>query len=453
MTTSSTLPLNLQPLLDFERQHLWHPYASIGNPPPVNLATDAFGTHIRLADGTELIDAISSWWTMAHGHNHPHISQAIRSQAEHLCHVMFAGFTHQPAITLAQRLAQFLPPELDRIFLADSGSIAVECAAKMAVQYMYALGQPQRCRLLALKGGYHGDTAGAMALSDPDGMHTLFQGIMPHHLFAEQPTSPFDGPWNPDDSQSLERLLDQHHDTIAAVICEPIFQGGNAMWLYHPNYLRRLRHLCDQHGVLLILDEIATGFGRTGKLFAAHHADIVPDIMTVGKALTGGSITLAATCASRHVADVISSRGSGAFMHGPTYMGNPLACAAACASLELFQTGDWKPQTAAIERHLRDSLMPLKGTHNIRDVRCLGAIGVLEVEHMPTPAQVQQNVLDTHVWLRPFGNYIYTMPPFITPADELTRITDAMAQLAERAWENRNLPPAPPADPILDIHE
>lgn len=433
--------------------HLWHPYASIQNPPPVCFATGDHGTRITLDSGQELIDAVSSWWCAAHGHRPATIVEAIRRQSEKLCHVMFGGFTHEPAAELAARLAAILPPGLDRIFLADSGSIAVECAVKMAVQYHYALGHPERSRLVALKGAYHGDTAGAMALSDPDGMHILFQNVMPHHFFAEQPATPFDGTWQDADFASMEQLLAEHASEIAAVIVEPLFQGGNAMWLYHPQYLRKLRQACDQHGVLLIFDEIATGLGRTGRRFAFEHAGVLPDIITLGKILTGGCITLAAAIASSHVAEVISSRGSGAFMHGPTYMANPLACAAANASLQLMEDYDWQGNVRRIEAQLRQELGTAAAHPNVADVRCLGAIGVLELKYIPTSKQVLDTVLATGVWLRPFGNWVYTMPPFITTAEETTQITAAMQRLAELGWENRNIPPAPPLDPILDIHE
>ena len=433
--------------------HLWHPYASIQNPPPVCFATSDHGTRITLDNGQELIDAISSWWCAAHGHRPEPIVEAIRRQSERLCHVMFGGFTHEPAAELASRLTNILPPGLDRIFLADSGSIAVECAVKMAVQYHYALGRPERSRLIALKGAYHGDTAGAMALSDPDGMHVLFQNVMPHHLFAEQPAIPFGGEWQDSDFASMEQLLDEHSGEVAAVIVEPLFQGGNAMWLYHPEYLRKLRQVCNQHGVLLIFDEIATGLGRTGRRFAFEHAGVLPDIITLGKILTGGCITLAAAIASSQVAQVISSRGSGAFMHGPTYMANPLACAAANASLQLLQDYDWQGNVRRIEAQLRSELTAYAGHPNVADVRCHGAIGVLELRHMPTAKQVLETVLSTGVWLRPFGNWVYAMPPFITTAAETKQIPDAMKRLADLGWQNRDTPPVPPLDPILDIHE
>jgi adenosylmethionine-8-amino-7-oxononanoate aminotransferase len=413
-----------------DRQHVWHPYASMASPPPVSMAVAAQGTKIRLADGTELIDAVSSWWCAAHGHNPPEIVSAIQAQAERMCHVMFAGFTHEPAIELANALLKQLPKGLNKIFFADSGSIAVECAAKMAVQYQVARGQTKRCHLAALKGGYHGDTLGAMALSDPNGMHTLFKGILPQHFFAEQPKIRFGATWDDADFESMRLLLGQQGEKIAAVIVEPIFQGGNAMWFYHPEYLRKLRKACDEQGILLIFDEIATGFGRTGKRFALEHAGVLPDILTVGKILTGGCVSLAAAITTQHVAETLCSGSMGAFMHGPTYMANPIACAAGCASMRLMESYDWQGAVLRIERELKEQLEPYRSLPNVKDVRVLGAIGVLELEEMPSPEQVHALVHATGVWLRPFDHYLYAMPPFITSSEEISRITQAMGRLA-----------------------
>ncbi|MBQ6352581.1 MAG: adenosylmethionine--8-amino-7-oxononanoate transaminase, partial [Lentisphaeria bacterium] len=375
-----------------DRRHLWHPYAPIVEPPPVNGAVSASGTRIRLADGTELVDGVSSWWCAAHGHNHPEILRAIREQSEKLSHVMFAGFTHEPATTLAQELIRKLPAGLDAIFLADSGSIAVECAAKMAVQYQFARGKSGKSQLAALKGGYHGDTIGAMALSDPGGMHTMFREILPRHHFAEQPRCRFDGAWDDADFVSMRELLDRYADELAAVIVEPVFQGANAMNFYHPEYLRRLRRCCDEHDVLLIFDEVATGFGRTGKLFAMDHAGVTPDIVCLGKILSGGMITLACAVASRQVAETISENGRGAMLHGPTFMANPLACAAATASLKLLDRYDWQVKVGRIETELREQLAPAREFPHVRDVRALGAVGVIEVDRLPSPARVREVV-------------------------------------------------------------
>lgn len=430
--------------LDYDRTHIWHPYASLGNPPPVQFAKAASGVAIELADGRKLVDAVSSWWCVAHGHNHPAIVEAIRRQSERLCHVMFGGFTHDPAIELAEKLAAFAPAGLDRVFFADSGSISVEVAAKMAVQYQNALGHPERNKLVALKGGYHGDTSLCMALSDPDGMHTLFRGIMTKHFFAEKPTIPTWGTWNSVDVESLRQIVDAHGDEIAAVICEPIFQAANAMNFYHAEYLREMRRICDERGILLIFDEIAAGCYRTGPRWAHSRADVTPDIMTVGKALTGGHLTLAATLASRKVADAISAGSPSAFMHGPTYMANPLACAAACASLELFAQSDYAAKVARIERQFRDGLEPVRGKPNVRDVRVLGAAGVVEVGRLPAMADIARVIRAHGVWLRPFCNFIYAMPPLVSDEGTIDRIVGALTDLA-------SAPPGPPVEG--DFHE
>ena len=420
-------------ILEFDRCHIWHPYASIGDPPPVRLVKSARGTELTLADGSTLTDAVSSWWCVAHGHNHPAIVEAIRRQSERLSHVMFGGFTHEPAVELAEALAAIAPPGLDRVFFADSGSISVEVAAKMAVQYQNALGHPEKGKLLAMKGGYHGDTCCAMALSDPDGMHTLFRQIMPRHHFAD-----------PLDFSTVTAALDAHGDEIAAVICEPVFQAANAMRFYDPECLRKLRAICDERGLLLIFDEIAAGFHRTGPLWAAEWAGVAPDVMCVGKALTGGHITLAATLASGKVADAISAGRPGAFMHGPTYMANPLACAAGVASLKLFAEGDYGTKVKRIEGELAEQLAPCRALPNVNDVRVKGAVGIVEVRQLPARADIER-VIDRHgVWLRPFCNFIYTMPPLVTDTATIARICGAIRDLA--ACE-----PGPPPDG--DFHE
>ena len=416
--------------LEYDRSFIWHPYASLKDPPPVRLAKAARGVEIELDDGKKLIDAVSSWWCVAHGHNHPAIVEAMRQQSERLCHVMFGGFTHEPAVELAERLAALAPEGLNRVFFADSGSISVEVACKMSVQYHVALGHPERNRIVALKGGYHGDTSLCMAISDPDGMHTLFRGIMTQQFFAEKPTCRFGSEWNPADIASLAKVLEEHEGEIAAVICEPVFQAANAMNFYHPAYLAEMRALCDAHGALLIFDEIAAGFYRTGPLWAHTRAGVKPDIMTVGKALTGGHITLAAALASEQVAETISNGRPSAFMHGPTYMANPLACAAALASLELFAKGDYAANVARIEHAFKAGLEPLAVLPNIRDVRVLGAAAVIEVERLPARKDIER-VIDKHnVWLRPFGNFIYAMPPLISDGPTIARITSALADLA-----------------------
>ena len=431
--------------LEYDRARIWHPYASLKNPPPVLHAKAASGLEIETADGQKLIDAVSSWWCVAHGHNHPAIVEAIRRQSEKMCHVMFGGFTHDPAIELAEKLAAIAPRGLDHVFFADSGSISVEVAAKMAVQYQNALGHPERNRLLALKGGYHGDTSLAMALSDPDGMHTLFKGIMTKHFFAEKPSIPTWGEWNDAAAESLRRVVDEHGGEIAAIICEPVFQAANAMNFYHPEYLREMRRLCDERGMLLIFDEIAAGFYRTGPLWAHSRAGITPDIMTVGKALTGGHMTLAATLASGKVADTISNGRPSAFMHGPTYMANPLACAAACASLDLFAKDDYEANAKRIESVFARRIMPLKALSNVVDVRVLGAAVVVEVHRMPAQSDISRIIRDSGVWLRPFGNFIYSMPPLVADDRTIDRIGFALMGLAAS-------PPGPPPEDG-DFHE
>lgn len=431
--------------LEYDRARIWHPYASLKNPPPVFHAKAASGVVIETADGQKLVDAVSSWWCVAHGHNHPAIVEAIRSQSEKMCHVMFGGFTHDPAVELAEKLAAIAPPGLDRVFFADSGSISVEVAAKMAVQYQNALGHPERNRLLALKGGYHGDTSLAMALSDPDGMHALFKGIMTKHFFAEKPSIPTWGEWNDAAAESLRRVVDERGGEIAAIICEPVFQAANAMNFYHPEYLREMRRLCDERGMLLIFDEIAAGFYRTGPLWAHSRAGITPDIMTVGKALTGGHMTLAATLASGKVADTISGGRPSAFMHGPTYMANPLACAAACASLDLFAKGDYEANAKRIESVFARRIMPLKALSNVVDVRVLGAAAVVEVHRMPAQSDISRIIRDSGVWLRPFGNFIYSMPPLVADDRTIDRIGFALMGLAAS-------PPGPPPEDG-DFHE
>ena len=416
--------------LEYDRAFIWHPYASLKDAPPVRLVKSASGLELTLDSGKKLLDAVSSWWCVAHGHNHPAIVEAIRTQSEKLCHVMFGGFTHDPAVQLAEKLAAIAPAGLDKVFFADSGSISVEVAAKMAIQYHVALGHPERNRIVALKGGYHGDTSLCMALSDPDGMHTLFSGIMTKQFFAEKPACRFGAEWDAGDVASLERVLEEHEGEIAAIICEPVFQAANAMNFYHPEYLKAMRRLADAHGALLIFDEIAAGFHRTGPRWAHERAGVSPDIMTVGKALTGGHITLAATLASEKVAGTISNGRPSAFMHGPTYMANPLACAAALASLELFEKTDYAANVARIEHAFRAGLEPIAGAPNVVDVRVLGAAAVVEVERLPARKDIER-VIDRHgVWLRPFGNFIYAMPPLVSKADEIARITMALADLA-----------------------
>ena len=422
--------LTADALIALDRAHVFHPYSTFINPPPVFPVASARGVRITLSDGRELIDGMSSWWSVIHGYNAPAINAALHDQIERMSHVMFGGLTHEPAVLLAEALARITPPGLEAVFFADSGSVSVEVAIKMALQCQISRGKPAKRRLLTVRGGYHGDTFGAMAVCDPvTGMHSLFTGSLSQQLFAPRPAVRFGEEWSNADIAELATLLAAQADEIAAVIVEPIVQGAGGMWFYHPAWLTALRALCDAHDVLLIADEIATGFGRSGKLFACEHSDVAPDILCLGKALTGGYMTLAATLTTRAVAESISSGEPGVFMHGPTFMANPLACRAALASIELLLAGDWQGRVAAIARGLQAGLAPCRELPQVADVRVLGAIGVVELKRPVDMRTIPKAFVSRGVWVRPFGRLVYVMPAFVMDPDDLATLCRAIVEV------------------------
>jgi adenosylmethionine-8-amino-7-oxononanoate aminotransferase len=429
-------------LLAFDAEHLWHPYSAIGRGLPVFAVTSAQGVRLRLADGRSLIDGMASWWCMIHGYNHPRLNRAIRQQLEQMAHVMFGGLTHEPAVGLAQRLIRITPEPLQKVFFADSGSVSVEAALKMAIQYWHGRGQPGKQRFLTVRNGYHGDTLGAMSVCDPiNGMHGLFRAVLPQQHFVPAPSTPFGQPCAEADLAPMAEAMQRHASELAAVIIEPVVQGAGGMRFYSADYLKELRQLCDRHQLLLIFDEIATGFGRTGRLFALEHAEVCPDILCLGKALTGGYLTLAAVLTRSEVSQVISQAEPGLFMHGPTFMANPLACAVANASIDLLLESPWRERVARIEQGLRRGLAPCVGLAGVREVRVLGAIGVVELHEPVDMRRIQPLFVEAGVWVRPFGRLVYLMPPLIMEEDDLNQLTSALCQvlagyLAENGAEN-----------------
>jgi adenosylmethionine---8-amino-7-oxononanoate aminotransferase len=424
-------------LLALDREHVWHPYASLPAPVDALPVIAAEGVRLRLADGRELIDGMSSWWCAVHGYRHPALDEAVRQQLDRMAHVMFGGLTHEPAVLLARRLAQLAPGGLEHVFFADSGSVAVEVAIKMALQAQRASGRMPRTRLLTVRGGYHGDTFGAMAVCDPvGGMHSLFRGALAEHVFAERPPDGFDRPLDERWAQDVRALAGRHREELAAVIVEPVVQGAGGMRFHSPACLKLLREICDELGLLLVLDEIATGFGRSGAFFACEHAGVTPDVMCVGKALTGGYLTLAATLCTPAVAAAVCAGEGGALMHGPTYMANPLACAVALASLDLLgdrAEGRWREQVAAIEDGLRAGLEPARALPGVLDVRVLGAIGVVQLTQPVGLAAATAVAVEQGVWLRPFRDLVYAMPPYVIDGEDLARVCAAMVAVAGAA--------------------
>ena len=429
-TPSASLSQEWCEILDFDRTHLWHPYTSMVDPLPVYGVASAEGVRIRLADGRDLIDGMASWWSVIHGYSHPRLVEAIQKQAGRLSHVMYGGLSHKPAVELGRRLVNLAPAGLEKVFFSDSGSVAVEVAMKMAMQYYHALGKPEKHRFATIRSGYHGDTFHAMSVCDPvTGMHHLFAGVLPRYHFVPRPACLFDDDWDSDDIHPLREVLEENRDSLCGLILEPIIQGAGGMRFYHPNYLKAARELCDEFEVLLICDEIATGFGRSGQMFACEHSSVSPDILCIGKALTGGMLSLAATLTTERVAGSISAGSPGVFMHGPTFMANPLACRVAVESIDLLLESGWQQNVAEIETGLKKGLAPCSSLAQVADVRCLGAVGVVELHKSVNMARIQERFVDRGVWVRPFGTLVYLMPPYCLNAADLEHLCRAVVDV------------------------
>ncbi len=426
-------PLSEQQILELDKQHVWHPYSSFDMPLAPFPVVSADGVRLTLKDGRQLIDGMASWWSVLHGYNNPVLKAAAKEQIDNMAHVMFGGLTHEPAVKLCKTLVDITPEGLNKVFISDSGSVACEVAIKMAFQYWISQGKKQKNKLITVKNGYHGDTFATMAVSDPTtGMHHMFDEVLAKHIFVEAPQCLFHDDFNESHVKELKSTLEQKHKSIAAMILEPIVQGTGGMRFYSPLYLKRVKELCEEFNVLLICDEIATGFGRTGKMFACEYAGISPDILCVGKALTGGFMSLAATLCSDKVAKGICEGEAGVFMHGPTFMANPLACSVANASLDLLLNDNWQGKIENLQKQLLKGLLPAKELKQVSDVRVLGGIGVIELKepvHMPT---VQPMFVEEGIWVRPFGKLVYVLPPFVMSDEDVAQLTSAMIRVVER---------------------
>lgn len=420
----------IEHLLNIDQSAIWHPYSAMSSDIPVYPVKSARGVRLELEDGRELIDGMASWWSVIHGYNHPEMNHALENQLKDMAHVMFGGLTHKPAIKLTEQLLAITPEPLEAVFYSDSGSVSVDVAMKMAIQYWHAKGKPQKNRFVSLRSAYHGDTFGAMSVCDPvTGMHSLFAGVLPEQVFIEQPQCRFGETCSAQDIAPLQQALNEHEDEIAALILEPVVQGAGGMWFYSAEYLKRARELCNEHGVLLIFDEIATGFARTGKLFACEHADVVPDIMCVGKAMTGGYLSLAATLATKDIHETIDGAEPGVFMHGPTFMANPLACTAALTSIRLLLESNWQDNINRIQLQLNQGLLPCNDMPHVNDVRVLGGIGVVELNEAVDMKCIVPKFVEAGVWVRPFGKLVYVMPPYIMDNNDLATLTNAMVNI------------------------